>query len=81
MFHLRADDALDVELNGKAIDRSKIRRVSLNAKEVGLPGIAFEIAIEDCPAFHGDNALGLTLRTKAERRDVPYMEELDILVQ
>ncbi len=41
----------------------------------------FEIALEDCVPLRGDNELGIVLQTKAKRPEVPYMEELDIVVE
>jgi hypothetical protein len=41
-----------------------------------------EIDLGDCPPFRFDNELGITWRSDTDdRREVPYLEELDIRVQ
>jgi hypothetical protein len=55
--------------------------IFFSSGKIGLPGAWFEIALQDCPKFRGDNELGLILHSSSTRNSVPYMEELDVLVQ
>jgi len=81
IFHVTPSDCVTVDINGEVIDPAKIRRIELDADKVGLPGASFEIALQDCPPFRGDNELGIALETGAKRPATPYMEALDILVE
>ena len=81
VYHLRGDDALSVDVNGKPIDAAKIRRSPVGKRRGGLAGTRFEIDLSCCPAFRGENELGLTLETAGERDAAPYMEELEIVVR
>lgn len=80
VYHLNPNDELHVDINGKPIDRERIRRFPAGKLRGGLPGMRFEVDLADCSSFVGDNKLGLTLKTVAERQEVPYMEELEITV-
>lgn len=80
IYHLNDGDRVEIDINGRPVHTSKIRRIPCDAQELGLPGMWFEIALADCPPFKGDNELGIMLHTMAHRPDVPYMEELDIRV-
>lgn len=81
VFHIGADDRVAVDVNGQAVEPTKIRPAALDVKKTGLPGMRFEIALADCPPFRGDNELGITLQTKAKRKAEPTMEELDIVAE
>jgi len=81
IFHLRPEDRLAIDVNGAIVDRAKTQRSDLDPNTIGLPGAAFEVAFEDCPPLRGRNELGLTLESTARGGEVPYMEELDILVE
>ena len=80
IYHLEADDRVEVDVNGRNVAAGKIKRVPAGTMRGGLPGARLEIALADCPPFQGDNELGLTVAKRRQREAVPYMEELDILV-
>jgi len=81
VYHLSADGQFHVDINGKPINPEKIKKFPAGEFRGGLPGMRFEVDLADCPPFVGDNQLGLTLKTAAERKQIPYMEELEIVVQ
>ncbi|MBC8876512.1 MAG: family 10 glycosylhydrolase [Planctomycetes bacterium] len=81
IYYLSADDALQVDINGRPINPEKTKKFPAGEFRGGLPGMRFEVDLADCPPFAGDNQLGLTLKTAAERKQVPYMEELEITVE
>ena len=41
----------------------------------------FEVPLQKCPPFRGDNELGILVHDYAATQEVPYMEELDITVE
>jgi hypothetical protein len=79
IYHATKTDSIDIDINGKMLDLNKVMRADIDPKS-GLPGIHFEIELQDCPEFIGDNELGLTITTKEEGNKNPYMEELEIFV-
>lgn len=81
VYHLRETDELLVDVNARPVEPANIHRFPTGHRRGGLPGQRFEIASADCPPFRGDNTLGLTLKTPAARDHIPYMEELEIVVQ
>jgi hypothetical protein len=81
IYFAESNDRIEVDLNARPIPSGKVRRVPCNRDEIGLPGTWFEVALEDCPPFRGDNELGLILHNEAKREAVPYMEELEVIVQ
>jgi len=81
VYHITPDDCVTVDVNGEVVDPDKIKRTTLDAEKVGLPGVGFGIALEACPAFRGDNELGIALEAGGSRETEPYMEVLDIVVQ
>jgi hypothetical protein len=81
IYHISADDPVEITLNGKAIDPGKIKRFPAGELRGELPGQRFEIELADCPPFAGDNKLGLTLKSKGDRDHVPLMEELIVMVK
>ena len=81
VYHLEENDPMTVDINGKTVDPTKVRRFPAGKRRGGLPGTRFEIDLTDCPPFSGENSLGITLQTKAERENAPYMEELEIVVR
>lgn len=81
VYHMTEADELTVDINGRPVPPSKIRRIPAGEYRAGLPGVRFEIALADCPPFRGENELGLTLQTEQKRNEVPYMEELIVLVE
>ena len=78
-------DAFALDLNGLSIDEARVRREFVPDDE--LPAVWHEVDLADCPAFAGDNELGITLTcrttdaTKLEGESFPYMEELEVIVQ
>ena len=80
IFHIDPRDVVTVDVNGEVIHPDKVIRTTLDVNQIGLPGQLFEISLEDCPPFRGDNELGLTAQVLHGQSE-PYMEELDILVK
>lgn len=80
VYLLDADDELHVDINGRPIEPSFVRRVASGARRGGVAGQRFEISLTDCPPLRGDNELGLTLQTPLDQRQPPWMEELEIVV-
>ncbi|MBW3596094.1 MAG: hypothetical protein KY475_02335 [Planctomycetes bacterium] len=80
IYHLADDDEMLVDVNGRLVDQSQIRRFPVGKRRGGLPGQRFEISLANCPPFCGDNELGLTLKSSATREHDPYMEELEVVV-
>ena len=77
---------MSVDINGRKVVAAKITRSPTGKRRGRLPGQRFEINLADCPAFCGDNELGLTLEkattteSPTDRKRIPYMEELEIVV-
>ena len=80
IFYVEPGDKVEIDINGRPVDSSKVKRIPCPS-EMGLPGTWFEMMLADCPAFRGDNELGVILHNRREREAVPYLEELDIVVQ
>jgi hypothetical protein len=86
VYHLSDVDEMAVDINGRKVERTKIGRFPIGKRRGGLPGQRFEISLADCPPFRGDNELGLTLEkasvreSPSDRKQIPYMEELEIVV-
>ena len=80
VYRLEANDDLVVDINGKVVDPKHIQRTAAGKRRGGVPGQRIEIALADCPPFRGDNELGLTLKTRLNGRQSPWMEELEIVV-
>ncbi len=80
VYHLDDNDELAVDINDRSVDPESIQRFAAGERRGGLPGQRFEISLADCPSFRGDNTLGLVLKTETDRANVPYMEELEIVV-
>lgn len=93
-------DGFAVDINGVPIHSTRLRIEHLPQGDafekpeepVYLPGepfmwpphLRFEIALEDCPPFRGDNELGLRLKTLAQqpgREKNPLMEALEVRVK
>lgn len=81
VYRLDADDELLVDINGRRVDASQIHRVASGLRRGGVPGQRFEIPLDDCPPFRGDNELGLTFPQPAKDDRIPWMEELEIVVE
>ncbi len=79
-YHVTDNDRVDVDINGVAVDKKHIRRIPVGKLRGGLKGTRFEIDLAHCPAFRGDNVLGLVLATREKRPHVPMMEELEVHV-
>ena len=79
IHHTSNEDLFDVDINGAPVDASTIRRTV--DSESDPPRTRYEIALNDCPPFRGDNELGLIWRGRGTAiQDTPYMEELEIIV-
>ena len=90
------EDQFTFDLNGKEIPAGIFAVTHLPNGETGVPSDAlpgdgtfdwpantrFEISLGDCPAFKGDNELGITLKKRASSgaKD-PVMEALEVFVR
>ena len=78
------DDAFTLDLNGRPIDEARVRRDFVPDDE--LPAVWYEVDLAHCPAFVGDNELGITMIHQAagsahlEGEKFPYMEEIEVIV-
>ena len=66
--------------NTHIVDRAIIKRFPAGKRRGDLPGQRFEISLAECPPFRGANELGLSLKSTANPKHAPYMEELEIIV-
>jgi len=76
------DDEFTFDLNRAPIPPSAVRRQFQEDEE--LPAVWYEVDLAACPAFAGDNELGLTLTRYGDGHgtaEQPYMEELEIIVE
>jgi len=81
LYHVAPDDLYDVDINGIVVDPSRIKR-SHDQSDSDLPRVWLEVDLVDCPAFMGDNKLGITWRGRAGgAKAAPYMEELEVIVE
>ncbi len=97
IYNATTGDEFAVDVNGVPVHSSKLRIAHLPDGEpfekprgpIRLPGKSFtwpphlrvEIALEDCPAFKGDNELGLRLKKLGGRSSAepnPVMEALEV---
>ncbi len=91
------EDEFTLDIGGETVDPSSIRSRHFPqgepseqpAEPLSLPGAPFtwpaglrlEVPLRDCPAFAGDNELGITMVSKvATGRDAPVMEALEVKV-
>lgn len=80
VYHLNDTYEMVVDINGQRVDPTDIKRSPAGKRRGGLPGQRFEIPLAACPPFHGDNQLGLTLKSVPGGKQPPYMEELEVVV-
>ncbi len=80
VYNLTDADEMEVDINGQIVDRARINRFPAGKRRGGLPGQRYEISLADCPPFRGHNELGLSLKSTANHKPAPYMEELEIVV-
>ena len=80
VYHLADARLLRIDVNGDTIPPAAWSTSAVDPR-TKLTGIRFSLSLARCPALRGDNELGLTLLSATESDDVPYMEELDILVR
>ena len=82
-------DKFEFDINGQPIKTEFVRAEEVPDDE--LPYVWYEVDLDKCPPFAGDNELGMTMTTMPTVRDdladsakmyevVPYMEELIIQV-
>ncbi|MAE67708.1 MAG: hypothetical protein CMJ18_25925 [Phycisphaeraceae bacterium] len=80
VFHCVDADALAVDINDVEITPDRITH-TVDTRDPDLSWSWFEIDLSDCPPLRGDNEMGLTWRGPGnDGPDVPYMEELDVMV-
>ena len=73
-------DDVDIDINGVLVNKQYVRRISIGELRGGLKGTRFEVDLEHCPPFQGDNVLGLLLTARGKPLRVPMMEELEVHV-
>jgi len=79
-YHLHDKDKRSVDINGESVDQAKINRFPAGKPRGDLPGQRFEISLAGCPPFRGNNELGLTVQSSINGKHLPYMEELEVVV-
>jgi len=81
MIHCTDEDAFGLDINGAPVPADKIRR-TVDTTDPEMCWTWVEMDLAECPAFRGDNELGITWRSEADHAlTVPYMEELDVTVE
>ena len=81
IIHGTADDRFDTDINGATVAARHVKR-TVHAHDPEMSWTWAEVDLGDCPPFRFDNELGITWRSDtAGRAEVPYLEEVDILVQ
>jgi len=76
------DDEFTFDLNRVPIPPASVSRQLQEDED--LPAVWYEVDLTACPAFAGDNELGLTLTKYGNHHgtaEQPYMEELEIIVE
>ena len=81
VYLLESPTQLKIDLNGVQIPADKIEAVKSGTRRGGIEGFRFEVTLSNCPPFRGDNKLGFTLNAANKSDMVPYMEELEIVVE
>jgi len=81
IYFVQPEDHIEIDINGRPVADSKIKKTPCDRDAIGLPGLWIEVSLGDCPPFRGDNELGIILHTERTREAVPYMEELDVIVK
>ena len=82
IYHITTQDRVTVDINGRKIDDSAVNRYPAGESRKGLPGVRFEIDLSLCLPLRGENELGITLTScLSVFEDIPFMEELEVLVQ
>jgi len=91
IYDATPEDEFAIDLNGEQISADKFNieyqpegdTSSLSGEPFWWPaGLCFEIPLADCPAFRGDNELGITLIGKdPDTQKTPVMEALEVYVQ
>ena len=91
MLQSTLEDRFALDINGAPVDEAHVRREAVPDDE--LPAVWYEVALEDCPPFAGENELGMTPTALVTCRDdlegeaallyeaYPYMEELIVTVE
>jgi len=72
-------DVFGFDLNGVAMEAV----AKISEDDDSLPAVSYEVDLDRCPPFAGENELGMTLRALDDghgNRQMPYMEELEIVV-
>ena len=81
IIHGMDEDRFDTDINGATVAPQHVQR-TVHAHDPEMSWTWAEIDLGDCPPFRFDNELGITWRSDtAGRAEVPYLEEVDILVQ
>ena len=76
------EDEFDFDVNGERIAAHKVKRTFVADDE--LPAVWYEVDLVDCPPFAGDNELGMLMTRLSDHHKgdkVPYMEELEVIVE
>ena len=81
VYNLESPDQIKIDVNRTRIDPEHISSTKSGLRRGGIDGYRFEISLSQCPAFSGNNELGLTLMSPNETDAVPYMEELEVVVE
>lgn len=80
VYRLDDPSKISLDLNGTRIPEDRLVTARAGERRGGLPGYRFELPLADCPDFQWENELGLTLLETSSDGAVPYMEELEVVV-
>ena len=81
VYPITVKDHVNLDLNGRRIDPSRVKRIVAGKQRGGLPDQRFEIDLTHCPDFRADNELGLKFPALKSRNPAPFMEEFIIRVK
>ena len=79
IFHIEPGNEVAIDINGVAVAAEVIR--CDYRPDADPPTTWFELSLVDSPEFRGFNELGITLNQRDDWSEVPYMEELEVIVE
>ena len=79
IFHIESGNEVAIDINGVAVAAEVIR--CDYRPDADPPTTWFELSLVDSPEFRGLNELGITLNQRDDWSEVPYMEELEVIVE
>ena len=80
-YNITIKDSVLVALNGKGIESIYVHTYPAGELRQGIPGVRFEIDLDNCNYFRGDNELKITLHTFPDTEEIPFVEELEVCIR